>query len=111
VTYQCPPDLRSVTVGFGLQDGSYIDESGNRKTDGIEAIVAFQPKGAEETVLFRRLLDPYNRSEDRGPQTAQVALPDAPLGGRLRLTLTTGPRNDPSYDWAYMTEFTGETTR
>jgi 4-amino-4-deoxy-L-arabinose transferase-like glycosyltransferase len=110
VTYLCPPELRVVTVGFGLREGAWADSNGNRLSDGIEAIVSFQPKGvAQEQILFRRLIEPFSRQEDRGAQQARVALPPAPAGGTLRLKLTTGPRNDPSYDWAYMTEFAGET--
>ncbi len=106
VTYACPADLRVVRIGYGLDDAARFDEHGRRRSDGITAVVTFVDAKGGVSELYRRTIDPAGVAADRGTQHARVELPGRE--GRLVVTLNPGPRNDASFDWSYLTDFTGE---
>lgn len=107
VEYACPPDLRAITFGFGLDDPARADENGRRRSDGIDAVVEFIDAEGKVTLLYRRTIDPFAVVGDRGTQRARVVLPGA--AGRLAFQITPGPHNDSAYDWSYLTDMAAET--
>jgi hypothetical protein len=107
VVYDCPADLRAIIVGFQLPRRAYADERGNRQSDGIGAVVEFIDEEGNTELLYQRVIDPHRQSSDRGIIRARVGLPGRP--GRLVVRLTTGPKNDSSFDWSYLADhFEGE---
>jgi len=108
LTYPKPVDLTAVTFSFGLNDNAARDENGQRRSDGVEVVVIFEPEEGEPTELYRRFLDPFANPTDAGKQTARVLLP---LGqsGKLKFQMNPGPYNSNAYDWAYWGPFSGET--
>jgi hypothetical protein len=105
--YDCPADLRAITFGYQLPPEAYADEKGNRRSDGVGAVVEFVDRDGNVDLLYQRTIDPFRNPNDRGMIRARVELPGR--AGRLVLRLTTGPKNDSSYDWSYFADhFTGE---
>lgn len=91
-----PAGARRLAIAFGLPAGAY---SSGGATDGVDfAVSAVAPDGAQR-VLWRRTLDPVGAVEDRGIQSAVVDLDAAPP--RSHLVLSTGPRDDPRWDWSF----------
>jgi hypothetical protein len=110
VVYDCPPDLRAITFGFMLPESAYIDEQGNRRSDGVSAVVEFIDNQGNADLLYQRTIDPYRNPQDRGMIRPRVELPGR--AGRLVIRLTTGSGNDSTYDWSYLADhFTGEVLR
>ncbi|MDB4385305.1 hypothetical protein N9Z12_04565, partial [Opitutaceae bacterium] len=107
LTYPKPVDLTAVTFSFGLNENAARDENGQRRSDGVEVVVIFEPEEGEPAELYRRFVDPFASPTDAGKQTARVLLP---LGqsGRLKFQMNPGPYNSNSYDWAYWGPFSGE---
>jgi hypothetical protein len=105
--YHRPPELSRVTFSYWLDDAATQDEKGKRRSDGVEVLAIFKPAAGPEVRLFRRYLDPFLRSMDRGHQTSTVELPPA-VEGTLYFRILRGPANDASYDWAYWGPFKGE---
>jgi hypothetical protein len=107
LVYDCPADLRAITFGYQLPPEAYLDEKGNRRSDGVGAVVEFVDPDGNTDLLYQRTIDPYRNPNDRGMIRARVELPGR--AGRLVLRLTTGPKNESSYDWSYFADhFTGE---
>lgn len=108
LTYPKPVDLTAVTFSFGLNDNAARDENGQRRSDGVEVVVIFEPEEGEPTELYRRFVDPFAHPTDAGKQTARVLLP---LGqsGKLKFQMNPGPYDSNAYDWAYWGPFSGET--
>jgi len=108
LVYALPPGLASVTLRYGLLDGAVQDpDTHARRSDGVELLVLFQSTSAPAIELFRRSLDPFNQSADRGEQISTIELPPA-TPGRLVVRLLSGPAHNNSYDWAYWSRFDGE---
>lgn len=106
VVFPCPADLHAITFGFHLPPRAYHDEKGNRRSDGIGAIVEFVDLSGATTTLYRRTIDPHSEPLDRGVIKARVELPGRP--GQLVIRLTPGPYTDNAFDWSYLTEIVGE---
>lgn len=108
LTYPKPVDLTAVTFSFGLNDNAARDDNGERRSDGVEVVVIFEPEEGEPTELYRRFIDPFANPTDAGKQTARVRLP---LGqsGKLKFQMNPGLYNSNAYDWAYWGPFSGET--
>ncbi len=100
-------DMSRLTFTYGLNDNAARDENGQRRSDGVEAVLTFVSESGRTEVLHRRHLDPFVRPEDAGPQTVTV---DLPLGeaGELHLSMQPGPHGNNSYDWAYWGPLSGE---
>jgi hypothetical protein len=106
VTYSCPAELRAVTIGFGLDPASYWGENHSQRTDGIDVVVELVEPDGKTTELFQRTLDPFRVEADRGLQKARIVLPGR--AGRLTVRLSPGRYASSSFDWSYLTNFSGE---
>jgi hypothetical protein len=84
---------RALKIAFGLVDSSW--QGNERKTDGV----CFRVSSTEQLgPLFQRCLNPREEQTDRGPQAAQIALPDEVKS----LLLETTCRTDYcGWTWAY----------
>jgi hypothetical protein len=81
----------TLDIGFGLVDGSW---KGEGNTDGV----CFRVKVAgSPSPLWERCLDPKQVAADRGPQEAEIALPD----NAESLTLETACGKNCAWDWSY----------
>ena len=54
--------------------------------------------GKESVELYRRLLDPLQKKNDRGLQHFAVQLPPR-TDGKIYLRVNNGPQNDTGWDW------------
>lgn len=99
LTFAIPADAKRVIAGIGLMSGAYQD--GN-KTDGVGFSFAVRrPDGTTQTLGYR-LLDPLHRTGDRGVQPLEFKLPPLPPGSVLVFRTDPGPRQDLSWDWAFL---------
>jgi hypothetical protein len=100
IVFPLQGDEREVYFDYGLDPEAY--EKG--RTDGVEFSVDVRQPGQVPQILFRKLLRPRTRPEDRGNHTERVVL--SPFGPGSTLTLHTGPgpENDSGWDWAYYTK-------
>jgi hypothetical protein len=92
---------QSLGFGYGFVPAAY---SKGGQTDGVEFIVTLLRPGQPALEIFRRLLTPLTRPEDRGHHTTEVRLPALPSGSRLELTTNAGPNNNENWDWAYVSD-------
>jgi hypothetical protein len=92
---QAPAHARHIECEFGLLPGAYTGES---KTNGVEFIVIGQRPDGTTRELFRRVLDPADKPEDRGVQT--VVLDYRPDVDELVL-FRTRDNGHPAFDWAF----------
>jgi hypothetical protein len=81
---------------FGMVSSAWEKEG--PKSDGVEMVLTSLRPGKEEHLIYRRVLDPVARAEDRGLQ--RVSIPYDPSPGEF-LHFACLPRDTPSYDWAY----------
>jgi len=95
--FHCPPGARRVVASYGLIPEAYAHAG---MTDGVEFVVSERQPNGTDTVIFRRLLDPYATPGDRGRQVLDLALPH-PVTGELSFRTLPGPNNNTSYDWSY----------
>jgi len=98
ILIHAPAQSRSVHLGFGMLDRSYLKE----KTDGVEfrlvAISQITPQGMQGAVIWSRRLDPVAVESDRGLQHADVALPAlTPVG--IVLQTVPGPTHTASLSY------------
>jgi hypothetical protein len=84
--------------GFGIFEGAYAHPRPSA-TDGAEFVVTYVATDGLRTELLRRKLDPSAVAADRGLQIFDLTLPAS--NGQLELTVSAGPYNDSSFDWAY----------
>jgi hypothetical protein len=109
LVYAKPPELSTVKIRFGISPAAARDESGARRSDGVQVRVLFESVEGDIIELFERYLDPFNQSSDVGEQVAEF--PTAPgRRGTLHVRMKPGPYDDNSYDWAYWGQFEGKTT-
>jgi len=100
-----PAELSALTIVYGMEDGSYTAPEGH--SDGVDfALELIEADGTRHS-LFNRALTPFNHPEHRGAQKARVEIP-AKIAGKLVLTVGPGPRDDQSWDWAYIGKITCE---
>ncbi len=97
-----PPGLRAITFQYGIEDAAVARKESH--SDGVEVIVEVRGPEGKVTRVFSRLLEPFNHPEQRGPQEALAVLPPAIAGQRLVLRVDPGPRGDPSFDWAWLSD-------
>ncbi|HEY8995362.1 MAG TPA: hypothetical protein VIM71_11910 [Lacunisphaera sp.] len=90
---------RRLNFQYGFRPGSY-DNGGH--TDGAIYRVEITGPGQPKRVLFERYLRPSQQTEDRGTQTANVALPAIKRGDQLIISLDPGPSGSAAWDWTYI---------
>lgn len=83
---------------IGYDPRAYIEGDGNGTLFTAELAT---PSGAVYPI-HSRLLDPVNRSADRGFVHAHFLLPPVPAGSRLVLRTSPGPAEDARWDWAFL---------
>ncbi len=102
-----PELLAEFRFGYGIEAGAYAPERGPDHTDGVTFRVELIPdKDGPTQVLFEKHLDPFALPEDRGEQTAHVAVPPAVPGTIVARTLA-GPHENSAWDWSWMGRFEG----
>lgn len=84
---------RRLRVAFGIADGAWTDG----KTQGVCFALRASPGAAP---LWRRCLEPRTVAADRGPQSAEVALPP----GLATVTAETDCVADCSWGWSYWSD-------
>ncbi len=89
-----------VRGSFGLVPGASQPPN---HTDGVEFTIEWLAPDGTAHPLFRRLLDPVNRPEDRPLQSFDVDLTSC-RGGRLIFRTLPGPAGDNSFDWSCWTD-------
>ncbi|MFI5335151.1 MAG: ArnT family glycosyltransferase [Opitutales bacterium] len=94
-----PTGATSIKAVFGLPDEAFAPGKAAR-TDGITVDIFELQVGGYRRLLFHRDLDPALVAADRGPQTAALVSAQ-PYTGTLLFRFGTGPRDDPTNDWAY----------
>lgn len=100
-----PAELRHTLVGderilrleFGFHPRAYTEG----QTDGAELIAELHPPGRPPLEVYRLLLDPQRRPEDRDRKIAEVVLPPFPAGTSLAVRTTAGKAGDAAWDWVY----------
>ena len=85
---------------FGLVPGA---SQAPNHTDGVEFVIEWLAPDGTTRPLFRRLLDPLNRPEDRPLQSFDLDL-TACRGGRLVLLTLPGPACHKDFDWSCWTD-------
>jgi hypothetical protein len=85
-------------------DYGFLPEAVQRgSSNGAVFIVEARPPGEAPRELFRRLVDPAQRKEDRGNLSARVTLPALSPGTRLALRTDPGEGGNNAWDWCYVT--------
>ncbi|MES1194295.1 MAG: hypothetical protein ABUL65_00285, partial [Opitutus sp.] len=97
VEWPLTADVREVALEYGFDPQAY--EQGD--SNGAELILELANAQSTWTV-FRCLLDPRRRPDDRGPQAALVTLPPFPAGTRLVVRTDPGEYGDNAWDWVYL---------
>lgn len=88
---------RTLSFEYGFIPDAY--EHGG--TNGAEFIVELSDASGKRSI-FRKLLMPVSRAEDRKPQFSRVILPPFSTGASLILRLDAGEGNDNAWDWLYV---------
>jgi hypothetical protein len=92
MTFDIPPDSRSVSGQFGFAAGAYTEGG---QTDGAEFSISWV--GSNSTIrLFARYLDPAKKEQDRGLYSFNV---DLSKFGPGKLILRTEPGSNSDWDW------------
>lgn len=89
---------RKVSFSYGFLAGAY--QHGNA-TDGARFVVRLQPADGAPRVLLDRSLAPLDRANDRGPQSAEIALGAVRANDRLVFAIEPGAAGNNSWDWTY----------
>ncbi len=89
---------RRLSFHFGFHDQAYV---GDNRTDGATFRVERRRAGEPSHELFVRRLDPLHHPEDRGDQSASVALDGIREDDELVLTIHPGASE--AWDWTYLT--------
>jgi hypothetical protein len=88
-----------LTCEFGLLSEAYLIQT-NTPTDGVEFSASLLESG-QETVLFRRFLQPVQETNDRGMQSCGNLAFAVKTQGDLVLRTHPGPTNNRNYDWSF----------
>ncbi|MEO6568791.1 MAG: hypothetical protein ABIO94_08505, partial [Opitutaceae bacterium] len=92
---------REVFLEYGFDPKAYTKGQSN----GAELIVELSSPGAPPLPLFRRMLDPNKRVDDRGNLVSNIVLPPFRAGSRLIVRTTPGEFGDNAWDWIYVGAF------
>jgi len=91
-----PSNAAQIKWDFGIVPDAYLRPGD--KTDGVEFIISGETPDGHRRQIYRKVLDPVNRPEDRGHQHAIVAYKPAP---DEILVFSNRPNLSESYDWSY----------
>ena len=94
--FKPPPGQRQITAEFGIMPAAYTRPDGH--TDGAEFTITERRQDGTETIILRRVLDPFSRPEDRGTQETTLSY-TATDGAEL--LFHTGFGVGGSFDWCY----------
>ncbi len=89
----------TVAGEFGIDPRAYESAEGS---DGVEFIVEFADRRQQVRLLYRRLLQPFKETKDRGMQRFSISVP-AGIAGEVRLRTTVDPFNTGKRYWSYWT--------
>lgn len=103
ITYATPPKSTRLRGRFGFRPGAYA-ETNNGRTDGAEFVITWINANGQRTELFRRLLQPWDVTADRGEQPFDVMLPAAQTEGKLEFGINSGPAGNSASDWTYWSD-------
>ena len=90
-----PP--KSIHVVFGMFDQAV---TGPVKSDGVQFLVYAVSAEGKAVQIWSHLLDPVSKPSDRGPQAADIPLPD----GTIAALLETKPITDSKANESYWSE-------
>jgi hypothetical protein len=96
---------RKLGLVYGFRPGAHSDGG---YTDGAVYRVEVLRPGAPGRVVFERFLRPTREAEDRGRQTADIALSGTQRGDLLVLTVDPGPSASAAWDWTCIYRFSLE---
>jgi hypothetical protein len=96
--FNIPAGATEVLGSFGFLPGAYKNGG---DTNGAEFRVLWT-NGADEKVIFKRLLDPVKVPSDQGLQDFRAELTGI-SGGRLRFVISPGPFENNAWDWTVWT--------
>jgi len=89
---------RRFSARFGISDAAYQAPCA---TDGVEFLVLAENNDGHRQEIWRRFLNPLERSEDRGSLPVSLNIPE----GTKRLILQTWPgplkENNHNWDWSF----------
>ncbi|HEX2862883.1 MAG TPA: hypothetical protein VHN79_14645, partial [Lacunisphaera sp.] len=102
LVYRVPAQASAIRGGFGFRPGAFAPDN-RGPTDGVEFTIRWRPDGSSEQILFRRLLQPREKTEDRGIHSFRVSLPPH-SGGELELVTGTGPFENSASDWSFWSD-------
>jgi hypothetical protein len=88
-----------LTCEFGLLSEAYLVQT-NTPTDGVEFSASLLESG-QETMLFKRFLQPVQKVNDRGMQLCGNLAFEVKTQGDLILRTHPGPANNGNYDWSF----------
>jgi hypothetical protein len=89
---------QGLSFAFGILPGAY---TGGGRTNGVLFEVWLETANGAKTLVWSRLLNPLEQSQDRGTQSANIAL-NPPHGARL--VLETDPNGNNASDWSYWSD-------
>lgn len=102
LTFKLHGQEKSVRFDFGYIPGAY--SNGGTTNGGAFVVELARPNKPKET-LFRRDLQPVQRTEDQGRHHAQIALPALGVADRLIVRTESGANDERSWDWTYLANF------
>lgn len=91
-----PVGAKTIYWEFGMEPAAY--ERAGDKTNGVEQIVTGIMPDGQTREIYRRVLEPVQRSADRGRQKENIAY--APRPGEV-LRFASLPNGSSAFDWTY----------
>ncbi|GAB5560390.1 MAG: hypothetical protein SynsKO_20370 [Synoicihabitans sp.] len=93
MTFPLDQPINRIEGAHGYPAGAYTDGG---ETDGAIFVIEWQNNG-ETRELYRRLLDPLSRTDDRGLVDFELTDLDLPAEGEVRFTILMN--SNPGWDW------------
>jgi hypothetical protein len=97
--FKVPAGRRKVHVEFGLLEGSYTGD--HSPTDGVTLAVSEQRADGTDRLVTQSFIDPARQEKDRHLQTLDTEV-ELARGSEIRVSLTSGPAGNASFDWGYI---------
>lgn len=97
LVYPWSGEMHTLEAGYGLLPGAYAE---GQVSDGAQFIVETEDAAGTRREIFRRFLDPSQKSADRGAQTLRLPIPPLP-GGHLILRTVPAPSGRITNAWSY----------
>jgi MFS family permease len=98
--FHVSPGKHTVTGQFGILKGMYSPET-KFPTDGVEFSAIIQNKNGQESVLFKRFLNPRLLAQDRGLQNFIISSFETENNAELVLRTHPGAANNTNSDWSF----------